>query len=64
MTLTPRLGDTYAAIDDLGNDPASHLKTYAYIEGADNTEAATVHRPGLGTLQWEFKAGETVRLSG
>ena len=27
-------------------------------------EAATVHRPGLGTLQWELKAGETVRLSG
>ena len=26
-----RTGDTYATIDDLGNDPVSYLKTYASI---------------------------------
>lgn len=50
-----------AAIDDIGNDPASHLKTYAYVEGADGTEP---RRPTLGQLQREFKVGEPVRLTG
>ena len=63
ITLTNdyRTADTYATIDDIGNDPASHLKTYAYIEGSDNTEP---NREAPGGLQHDFVEGETVRLSG
>ena len=28
-----RVGDTYAALDPWGDDPASHLKTYASVDG-------------------------------
>ena len=63
ITLTNdyRTADTYATIDDIGNDPASHLKTYAFIEGSDNTEP---NREAPGGLQHDFVEGETVRLSG
>ena len=45
----------------IGNDPDSHLKTYASVEGADVTEPG---REAQGKLQRVFKVGEPILLSG
>lgn len=61
LTNDYRISDTYAVIDDIGNDPVSILKTYANVEGADITKKG---REREGTLQRTFARGESVLLSG
>ena len=61
-----RVGDTYASLDPWGNDPASHLKTYASVDGAEiRAPDGTVTPPGNpGHYQHTFHEGDTVFLSG
>ena len=48
LTNDYRVSDTYAVIDKIGNDPESHLKTYASVEGADVTEPGREARHLVG----------------
>ena len=61
LTNDYRVSDTYAVIDKIGNDPESHLKTYASVEGADVTEPG---REAEGSLQRTYRLGEPILLSG
>jgi len=53
ITLTNdyRASDTYASLDDVGNDPSSHLKTYTIVDDPRHTMGARTSAPIASSRQ-------------